>query len=60
MNDLNRIIESIEGTLALEGLYLTEEDYQTLNRIHDGQTTPEQEIERLNEYYKGLQKQEER
>lgn len=56
MNDLNRIIECIEGTLALEGLYLTEEDYQTLNRIHSGQTTHEQEIERLNEYYKGLQK----
>lgn len=49
--DVEKIIRNIDGTMAIEGMPLTEEDKQRIRDLDEGKTTVAQEIEKLNKKY---------
>lgn len=51
MIDPEKIIDKINGTLAMEGMPLTEDDRIMLRKCITGETTSEETIKRLIKYY---------
>lgn len=53
INDEEKIIENIKATMAMEGLYLTEEDITMLRAYKcDGSETDKKILEELDKKYK--------
>ncbi|MVB09630.1 hypothetical protein CAFE_02900 [Caprobacter fermentans] len=51
MDRVEKLIGEINGTMAIEGMPLTEEDRDMLRRCITGKTTPDEEIKRLVKKY---------
>ena len=49
--EIKKAIGDVEANFALEGMYLTDEDRARLQRIGRGESTMEEEIEKLNKKY---------
>lgn len=51
MDRVEKIIGEINGTMAIEGMPLTQEDREMLRRCMTGETTPEEERKQILEKY---------
>lgn len=47
MDRIEKMIDEINGTMAIEGMPLTQEDREMLRKCITGDTTPEDEIKRI-------------
>lgn len=54
MRDVEKIIGEINGTMAIEGMPLTDEDRDMLRECITGKTTPDEMIKRLVKRYKAV------
>ena len=51
MDRIEKIIGEVNGTMAIEGMPLTQEDREMLRRCMTGETTPDEERTRILEKY---------
>lgn len=51
MEKADKIIDEINGTMAMEGMPLTDEDRDMLRECITGKTTPDEMVRRLVKHY---------
>lgn len=50
---VDEIIQDVEATMKIEGMFLTEGDKQRIRNCYDGKSTVEEEVKKIKEKYKG-------
>lgn len=50
---VDEIIQNVEATMKIEGMFLTEGDKQKIRNCYDGKSTVEEEVKKIKEKYKG-------